>query len=100
MFQLLKEKNFTRLTIQEIGLTLVRTVGLIGPSVGDTTRKLNFTTTQTVGVRLGMINFGLGTLGAGMLRGILGVGLRTLLRTFGLDFGGRSFGDGRNFGEA
>ena len=31
-----------------------------------------------------MINFGLGTLGPGMLLGILGVGLRTLLRTFGL----------------
>ena len=31
-----------------------------------------------------MIHFGLGTLGPGMLLGILGVGLRTLLRTFGL----------------
>ena len=31
----------------------------------------------TVGIRIGMINFGLGTLGPGILRGILGVGLRT-----------------------
>ena len=37
-----------------------------------------------VGIRPGMIHFGLGTLGPGMLLGIRGVGLRTLLRTFGL----------------
>ena len=36
---------------------------------------MNFTT--TVGIRLGMIHFGLGSLG---IPGILGVGLRTLLQ--------------------
>ena len=69
--------------MQEIGLTLVRAIGLIGPS-GRSTRQPDFTTTLVLGIRLGMINFGLGTLGPGMLLGILGVGHRTLLRTFGL----------------
>ena len=37
VFQLLKEKNFTRRRTQEIGLTLVRTIGQSGP-IGRSTR--------------------------------------------------------------
>ena len=37
VFQLLKEKNFTRRRTQEIGLSLVRTIGQSGP-IGRSTR--------------------------------------------------------------
>ena len=73
------EELYRRRT-QEIGLTLVSTIGQSGP-IGRSTRQQNFATTLAVGIRRGMINFYLGTLGPGILRGILGVGLRTLLQT-------------------
>ena len=69
--------NFGMMT-KAIGLTLVSLrTGRIGPN-GQSMPLANFTT--AVGIRLGMIHFGLGSLG---IPGI-GVGLRTLLQNLGL----------------
>ena len=62
-------------------LTLVSLmIGPSGPNVRSTLGP-TFTTTATIGIRLGMIHFGSGIL---EIPGILGVGLRTFLRNLGL----------------